>query len=85
MENKAIVYTTQHCPHCRRAKNVLERNNIEFCELDLTYDLQKKNELMRETGWATLPMIFWQDELIGGADDLEKLEQSGELAKKFAQ
>jgi len=31
------------------------------------------------TGWPTFPMVFVNGVLIGGADDLERLLQSGEL------
>ena len=31
------------------------------------------------TGWSTFPMVFVKGVLIGGADDLERLIQSGEL------
>jgi glutaredoxin-related protein len=34
------------------------------------------------TGWPTLPMVFVEGVLVGGADDLRRLLESGELAGK---
>jgi monothiol glutaredoxin len=33
------------------------------------------------TGWPTLPMVFVKGMLIGGASDLKRLLESGELAR----
>jgi glutaredoxin-related protein len=33
------------------------------------------------TGWPTFPMVFVKGMLVGGADDLVKLIDSGELKK----
>ena len=34
------------------------------------------------TGWPTFPMVFVKGVLVGGADDLERLIESGALGKK---
>nr|WP_315232046.1 glutaredoxin [uncultured Albidiferax sp.] len=36
------------------------------------------------TGWPTFPMVFVQGTLVGGFTDLERLVQSGALAKMLA-
>jgi glutaredoxin-related protein len=36
------------------------------------------------TGWSTLPMIFINGTLIGGASDLQRLIASGECADMIA-
>lgn len=38
-----------------------------------------RNTLKMWTGWPTFPMVFVRGMLIGGADDLRKLIDSGEL------
>ena len=82
MAKKVIVYTTQYCPYCTRAKNLLQSKNIPFQEVDLTNDDKKREELENKTGHMTVPMIFIGDEFIGGSDDLHALEASGQLDKK---
>ena len=78
------VYSTDHCPYCMRAKQLLKSKNIPFQEVDLTNDEETRGKIQEETGWMTVPMIFIGDEFIGGFDDLSALESSGELAKKLA-
>ena len=42
---------------------------------------RRRNALKLWTGWPTFPMVFVKGTLVGGADDLEKLIQSGELKR----
>ncbi len=77
-----IVYTTNYCPYCSRAKNLLKQKGIAFKEIDLTNDDAKRNELTEKTGCMTVPMIFIGDEFVGGSDDLHALDAAGELDKK---
>lgn len=80
---KVTVYTTDFCPYCKRAKDLLTRKNIPFQEVDLTHDDEKRKELERKTGFMTVPMIFIGDEFVGGSDDLHALERSGKLDEKL--
>jgi glutaredoxin-related protein len=45
---------------------------------------RRRNALKMWTGWPTFPMVFVKGVLVGGADDLEKLIASGELARMVA-
>ena len=45
---------------------------------------RRRNALKMWTGWPTFPMIFVKGVLIGGATDLERLIDSGELARMLA-
>lgn len=82
MPKSVTVYTTQYCPHCTRAKNLLKRKNIAFKEVDVTDDAATREKIEKQTGWMTVPMIFIGDEFIGGADALQELENSGKLDGK---
>jgi glutaredoxin-related protein len=44
----------------------------------------KRNALKMWTGWPTFPMVFVKGNLIGGAENLATLIQSGELKKLLA-
>jgi glutaredoxin-related protein len=53
--------------------------------LHLTNHLgRRRNALKMWTGWPTFPLVFVKGVLIGGADDLERLIQSGELKPVLA-
>ena len=82
MPKTVTVYTTQYCPHCTRAKNLLKRKNIIFKEVDVTDDTAAREKIEKQTGWMTVPMIFIGDEFIGGADALQELENAGKLDGK---
>ena len=81
---KVTIYTTRYCPYCSRAKALFSQKKIAFQEIDLTDDAAKRDELTKKTGWMTVPMIFIAETLIGGADELYRLEETGELDKKLA-
>lgn len=83
MNKKVIVYTTQYCPYCTRAKDLLTRKGVAFEEIDVTEDQKTRNTLEEKTGCMTVPLIFIGDEFIGGSDDLYALERKGELDKKL--
>lgn len=42
---------------------------------------RRRNALKLWSGWPTFPMVFIKGTLVGGANDLEKLIDSGELKK----
>lgn len=73
------VYSTNYCPFCTRAKQLLKSKNIPFQEIDLTNQSDLREKISKETGWQTVPMIFIDGKLIGGFDDLNALNQNGKL------
>ncbi len=81
---QVTVYVTDYCPYCTRAKALLKKRGIEFEEIDVTGDDEKRAWLVQATGRRTVPQIFIKGEPIGGSDDLHELDRTGELAKKLA-
>ena len=73
------VYSKSHCPYCVKAKQLLKSKSVPFQEIDLTNDSATQDKLVQETGWQTVPMIFIGGKLIGGFDNLNALNQKGEL------
>ena len=78
-----IIYTTKLCPFCVSAKNLLSSKNLEYTEIDLSTDLEKRLEVSTKYNWRTVPMIIINDEFIGGFDDLNKLNEEGKLPLDF--
>lgn len=77
---KVKVYTTDYCPYCDAAKNLLTQRNIPFEAIDVS-NTEDKMALVARTGLRTVPQIFIGDELVGGYQELAALDQSGELKK----
>jgi monothiol glutaredoxin len=74
-------------PFPRRARQALDAAGIAHHDLDYgTYfgGWRRRNALKMWTGWPTLPMVFVRGMLVGGADDLVRLIDSGELKRMLA-
>ena len=74
------MYTTQVCPFCIRAKNLLKQRGVEQIEeVRVDLDPQERQAMMDKTGRRTVPQIFIGDTHVGGCDDLIALDQQGGL------
>lgn len=76
---KIEVYSTSYCPYCTAAKNLLSDKSLDFEEVDISNDFEKRNWLIETTGQRTVPQIFINDKSIGGFQELSAFDQSGEL------
>jgi glutaredoxin 3 len=77
--NKVQIYTSSYCPYCIRAKQLLDSKGVEYDEVNLDKNPEKKLETMQMLNWRTVPIILIDDELIGGYDQLVSLERSKKL------
>jgi glutaredoxin 3 len=74
------IYTTNACPYCMMAKNLLARKGVKFDEIDVSYDAAKREQMMQRAGGRrTVPQIFIADTHVGGCDDLHALDAKGGL------
>lgn len=76
---KVIVYSSENCPYCRMAKQLLSTKNIAFEEIRVDLDESQREEMMRLSNRRSVPQIFINDKPIGGYDDLAALARSGKL------
>ncbi|MBA3451844.1 MAG: glutaredoxin [Deltaproteobacteria bacterium] len=82
-----VIVGMKQNPHPRRAKKLLEAKNIPFHYLEYGSYLnnwRRRTALKMWTGWPTFPMVWVKGQLIGGAADLQKLLDSGELERLLA-
>ena len=78
--SKIEIYTWQYCPFCIKAKNLLNKKNIQFKEYKIDGDEAAREAMsLRASGRRSLPQIFINDEGIGGCDDLYELEKENKL------
>ena len=83
-ENTIVVVGMAQNPMPKKAKKLLDQQQLAYKYLEYgSYlsDWRRRNALKMWTGWPTFPMIFVKGVLVGGANDLQKLIESGELAK----
>jgi monothiol glutaredoxin len=71
------------CGNSARALEALRRAGAPVTTVDIMPDPAIRQELSAVSGWPTIPQVFVRGELIGGADIVEELEQTGELREKL--
>jgi glutaredoxin 3 len=81
---QVIVYTTDPCRRCGRAKALLEDRGVSYQEVNLAKDPDGRAELVRRTGLQTFPLIVIDGRALGGYDDLEAADADGRLDELLA-
>jgi glutaredoxin 3 len=74
-----ILYVSDWCPYCQRAKNLLTQKQVIFDEINVDDDAKFREEMTARSNRNTVPQIFIGDKHVGGCDDLFALDRSGEL------
>ena len=69
------------CGNSLRALEALRRAGAPVTTVDILPDPAIRQELSAVSGWPTIPQVFVRGELVGGADIVEELSQSGELER----
>lgn len=73
------MYAADWCPFCQRAQSLLDKKGVEYRRIDVDEVEGAREEMMERGGGHTIPQIFIDDEPIGGSDELQALEEKGEL------
>jgi monothiol glutaredoxin len=73
------------CGNSDRALRALRQAGAPVTAVDILPDRAIREELSSLSGWPTIPQVFVKGELIGGADIVEELASSGELARTLEQ
>jgi thioredoxin reductase (NADPH) len=74
-----LMYSKSWCPYCDRAKALLRAKGQEWTEVDVEADADRATEMVERSGRRTVPQVFLGDRHLGGFDDLQALEDAGEL------
>ena len=74
------MYSGPLCNFCEAAKRLLVRNNLKFREIDISTKNGLREEMIQKSnGKRTIPQIFFDNDHIGGYQELRNLEKNGEL------
>jgi glutaredoxin 3 len=77
-----IMYSTNWCGYCWRARNLFERKGIAVVEIKIDEEVGARAAMLEKSGGRrTVPQIFIGERHVGGYDELAALERSGELDK----
>ena len=76
---KVIIYSSDWCPFCTRAKTLLSNKGVKFEEIRVDGKPDVRAQMAEKAGRTSVPQI-WIDELhVGGCDELFALERGGKL------
>jgi len=74
-----IVYSSDYCPYCSRAKFLLESKGVAFEEIKVDGKPQLRAQMSQKAGRTSVPQIWIGTTHVGGCDDLFALERAGKL------
>ncbi|MBA5707351.1 glutaredoxin 3 [Pseudomonas fulva] len=74
-----IVYSSDYCPYCMRAKYLLESKGVAFEEIKVDGKPQVRAEMTQRAGRTSVPQIWIGSTHVGGCDELHALERAGKL------
>ncbi len=69
------------CGFSARTVGALQSLEVPFAAVDVLPDPRIRQELSALSNWPTIPQLFVDGELIGGADIVAEMFESGELAE----
>lgn len=76
---KVLMYVTDWCPYCERARSLLAAKGVAVEEIDVESVPGAREEMRARTSRDTVPQIFIGETHVGGSDDLEALDADGRL------
>tara|TARA_Y100000816_G_scaffold253270_1_gene204746 strand:+ start:64 stop:318 length:255 start_codon:yes stop_codon:yes gene_type:complete len=77
---KITIYTGPQCGYCDAAKRLLIRNNATFKEINIANVEGAMDEMIKKAnGKRTIPQIFFDDQHIGGYDEVRALEKENKI------
>ena len=71
------------CGNSERALQALRGAGAPVTAVDVLPDPEIRQELSAVSGWPTIPQVFIGGELVGGADIVQELAETGELERKL--
>ena len=74
-----VLYTSQTCGYCLRAKRLLDRKGVSYDEIRVDLDPGRWREMSDRSGRDTVPQLFIGERHVGGFDDMVDLDLDGEL------
>ncbi|OGF63778.1 NrdH-redoxin [Candidatus Giovannonibacteria bacterium RIFCSPHIGHO2_02_42_15] len=72
------IYTTPVCSYCKMAKDLFQKNNIQFTEYNVATDVKAREEMVQRSGQLGVPVIFVNNDIVVGFDR-EKLSRLLEI------
>ena len=85
--NAVVIVGMKQNPFPKKARKALDSAGVPYKYLEYGSYLKgwrRRNALKMWTGWPTFPMVFVKGVLVGGASELRRLIERGELKSMLA-
>ena len=76
---KVIIYSSDWCPYCTRAKQLLHSKDVAFEEIKVDGKAALRAQMAEKAKRTSVPQIWIGSAHVGGCDDLYALERAGKL------
>ncbi|MBL4661454.1 MAG: hypothetical protein JKY19_13940, partial [Alcanivoracaceae bacterium] len=82
-----VMFTTDHCPYCAKAKAYLISQGAQYCERDIEWS-EEDNQLFKQLGGKGTPLTVIGQTVIGGFVEsrfksaLQKLETNSQVISR---
>ncbi len=73
------MYGTGMCPYCVAARRLLAAKGVDYKDIRVDREPQRRAEMRARGGGHTVPQIWIGEQHVGGFDDLAALERAGRL------
>ena len=81
--SRIVLYTTEWCGYCIRAKLLLDARALEYEEISLDDDPAFRQRVWDIGGQWTIPLVVIDGVPVGGYHELAALDRSGRLAERL--
>ena len=76
---KITIYGHPLCSFCHDAKALAEEKNFEYDWIDISKNPEKYEEAKAKTGHETVPIVFADEEFVGGFTEFHEQVESGKI------
>ncbi|WJX16960.1 hypothetical protein P8452_06932 [Trifolium repens] len=82
---RITLFSRSNCRDCSAVRRFFRERGLKFVEINIDVYTEREKELNQRIGNSnsTVPMIFFNEKLIGGLVELNAMRKNGELEKKL--
>lgn len=85
MKGRITFFSKSGCRDCTAVRRFFKEKELKFVEINVDVFSEREKELRERTGNTTVPMIFFNEKLIGGLVALNSLRNSGEFDRRLTE
>lgn len=85
MNNKVTIYTMSNCPYCTELKELYDKENIEYrnVDIDLLENQEEFNQILETSKAEEVPIVRVEKQLFIPNVSFKTIVEAVELTKRF--